>query len=142
MKKKHVIILSVIGVLVLLALTYKVERIEEVCAKTGTSVRYNRYFSLFSSPKELRPSWIEEGLREQKIEIPEYDWRRTMGEATTLLSVTNAHDRAPELYFYRYMSLNEASEQYGRTKALELAKSIATGNASERDEAIGYIKAN
>lgn len=141
MKRKRVALLFWGVLVVLLVFTFKVEHIEEVCAKTGSSVRYNRYFSVITTKKKLTQSWVEEALEAEKLAIPDREWRRTMGNTRTTFSFTRAHGRAPATYQIRGLDLEHVREDFGSAETLRIAKTIGLGDAEERKAAIKLIYA-
>lgn len=127
-------------VLVFVVVLFKVERIEEVCAKTASSIRYDRYFSVFTTEKKLTRSWIEVSLTEEGIVLPDRDWKKTAGDTSTFFSATRSHGSAPLIYELRTIDLEWMHETFGSIETLKIAKMIAFGDSLEQKAAIKIIK--
>src|SRR6478609_8020593 len=111
MKKKALIAL-LIGLVLLVLVTYKVERIEEVCALTGASQRYSRYFTLISTKPVVKVSWVDEVLSGRGRTPIKHEWVRTMGDTTTIATFYHGHRRAPITYWIRNATGNELRDSF------------------------------
>lgn len=129
----------VAGLLVIVAKTFKIEEIKEVCSLTGTSQRYNTYFSVFSTRTVVTTSWIEDVLKEKNQPVPKYDWVRTMGNTRTILTVSFVHSRAPITYSARSWNLEFLRESHTDAEILELAKAFASGDPERQKDASNQL---
>jgi len=125
--KMKALILLLVGCVILLLATYKVERIEEVCALTGASQRYSRYFSVFSTKPIMKESWVDQVIASRGGHPVEHEWVRTMGDTTTIVSFYRAHRRAPITYWIRGAELNDLKDSFNEHELGMLAEDFASG---------------
>ena len=132
--KKKALIVLLVGCVISVLATYKVERIEEVCARTGASQRYTRYFSLVSTKPIVKESWVDEVLASRGAPAINHEWVRTMGDTTTIATFYHAHSRAPITYWIRNDTLEDLKESFSEAEIGKLADDFASG-IRERQEA-------
>jgi len=140
--KKRWLWFTLAFVTVFVLTTFKVEDIGEVCGKTGSSIRYNRYFSVFTTEKHLTPSWVEEVLNQKKIILPDREWHKTVGNTSTIFTSYRGHESTPATYILRAIDLEWMHEEFGTEETLSIAKSIAFGDNQEQQDAINRIKSH
>ncbi|MBN8457118.1 MAG: hypothetical protein J0M04_04680 [Verrucomicrobia bacterium] len=129
-------ILVVVGCVIALVATFKVERIEEVCARTGASQRYSRYFSVFSTKPVVKASWVDEMIARGGRRPVDHEWIRTMGDTTTLYSFYRAHDSAPITYWIRFAELNDLRDSFTEQELEMLADDFASGIRERQESAL------
>jgi hypothetical protein len=139
MTRRRVAIIAGGCTLLLAALTFKVEHIEEVCSLTGASKRYNRYFSIVTTPPQIRESWIGETLKDAGRPVDERNWVRTMGDTWTLSSFHRSHARAPVTYGVRLFTVPMLRETFTSEAVLQLAEDFVSGDPSRQDAALERI---
>ena len=125
--KTKLIIALLVGCIGLVLASYKVEEIEEVCALTGASQRYTRYFSLFSTEPVLQESWVDEVLERTGNTPTRHEWVRTKGDTSTLTSFYRAHQRVPTTYRIRSGNWDDLKERFTDEEIIQLALDFSTG---------------
>lgn len=124
------ILLLVLGAATAAAL--KVEHVEEVCALTGASRRYNQYFSLIRTSPVYADSWVERTLISHGNPVPEHRWVRTMGDTWTVFGFTRRHAKAPATYGARGWTESMLRENFSEAQILQLAKEFASGDREQQ----------
>jgi hypothetical protein len=135
MKTRTQIVLLVGGAILVLA-AYKVERIEEVCALTGASQRYKRYFSLVSTKPVLKESWVDEVLASRGVTPIKHKWIRTAGDTSTLVTFYHSHDRAPITYWIRGDTVENLRDSFSEQEIGKLAEDFASGVRDRQESAL------
>ena len=134
--KTKALILFLVGCVILLLATYKVERIEEVCSRTGASQRYSRYFSVFSTKPVMKESWVDQVIASRGGHPVGHDWVRTMGDTSTIISFYHAHRRAPITYWIRGAELNDLKDSFTEHELGMLAEDFASGIKQRQESAL------
>lgn len=134
--KPKALIPMLIGCVLLLIATFKVERIEDVCARTGASQRYSRYFSVFSTKPVVKASWVDEMIARGGRRPADHEWVRTMADTTTLYSFYRAHDCAPITYWIRFAELSDLRKTFTEQELEMLADDFGSGMRERQESAL------
>ncbi|MEM7013399.1 MAG: hypothetical protein AAF585_18160 [Verrucomicrobiota bacterium] len=133
-------VILIVGLIGIVTTAFKFEEFEEVCALTGSTQRYNTYFSIYSTRPVIKTYWIENVLRSNNQNVPELEWVRTMGTTRTIFTVSFAHSRAPLTYDAIYWSLEILRESHTDLEILALAQAFASGDPERQKQAADQIR--
>jgi hypothetical protein len=140
MRKRILILAAAIAVVICLALTFKIERIGEICSLTGSSQQYVRYFSIIKTKPKFSESWIEQALRSHGEQVPEHHWIRIMGDTQTLSTFSRVHASAPITYYAQGWTIPILRESMDEDHILQLAREFASGDIERQRNAMKILE--
>lgn len=138
--KRYAGIAMILALVVGFGAVFEVRHIEEVCSLTGSSQRFKRYFSFFSTTPVISKSWIEEALTSDDQPVPDYLWVRTMDTTWRLIGTTREHEGPPITYHARSMSLDLLRQIYTNEEILVMAHQFVSGNQNSQQKALDTLQ--